>query len=76
MKAVNEQALTLSIERAATDVIRDNSQVAERYRSGHDGSLYELIGLVRRKVHGKSHPDIIAEVLKRQLRGAAPTDAD
>jgi Asp-tRNA(Asn)/Glu-tRNA(Gln) amidotransferase B subunit len=64
---MQEQALDLTLEKAAADVIETFPDPAARYRSGHTGSLHVLVGHVRRKLHGKGDLETIREVLKRQI---------
>lgn len=71
---VKEQGLevvndTGEIEKFVDDVIAENPEPAESYKSGKDSTLNFLVGRVMRQCKGKATPQMVQDIFKKKLRG-------
>lgn len=56
-----------SLDKIAQEVIKENPQSANDYKSGKINALMFLVGQVMRKSNGRANPKIVQEILKRRL---------
>jgi aspartyl-tRNA(Asn)/glutamyl-tRNA(Gln) amidotransferase subunit B len=56
-----------AIESVVDEVIGENSEAAERVRSGNLGTIGFLVGQVMKKTSGQANPQLVNELLKRKL---------
>jgi len=59
---------TRVIERAVSEVLAENPENVERFRSGEERVVNFLMGQVMRKTQGKADPAAVREILARALR--------
>jgi len=62
---------TSELERLARQAIDGNAKSAADYRAGKEAALKYLIGQVMRLSHGKANPQIVQELLKKELAKTA-----
>jgi len=58
-----------ALEAVVDEVIAENAEVAEDYRSGKDKALGRLVGQVMRKTRGQANPQLVNDLLRKKLRG-------
>jgi aspartyl-tRNA(Asn)/glutamyl-tRNA(Gln) amidotransferase subunit B len=56
------------IEKSVVEVLEENPDNVELYRSGEEKVINFLIGQVMQKTQGKASPAIVREILERELR--------
>jgi aspartyl-tRNA(Asn)/glutamyl-tRNA(Gln) amidotransferase subunit B len=57
------------LETAADQVLAENPEMAERYRSGETKVLNFLMGQVMKRTQGKASPPLVRAILARKLEG-------
>lgn len=55
------------IEKAVIEVINENQQQVEKYRNGNDRLFGFFVGQTLKKMGGKANPQIVNEIVKKQL---------
>jgi len=58
-----------ALETVIDEVIAENADVAEDFRSGKDKALGRLVGQVMKKTKGQANPQLVNDLLRRKLRG-------
>jgi aspartyl-tRNA(Asn)/glutamyl-tRNA(Gln) amidotransferase subunit B len=58
-----------ALEGVVDEVIAENADVAEDYRSGKDKALGRLVGQIMRKTKGQANPQLVNDLLRKKLRG-------
>ena len=58
---------TSELEKIAAEVIHSNVQPAADYRAGKEAALKFLVGQVMKATKGRANPQVVNDVLKRQL---------
>jgi len=58
------------LERFAKKAVADNPKSAADYRGGREAALKHLVGQVMRLSRGKANPQIVQELLKKELNGS------
>ncbi|RME75474.1 MAG: Asp-tRNA(Asn)/Glu-tRNA(Gln) amidotransferase subunit GatB [Chloroflexi bacterium] len=56
------------LEQLVRQVIADNPEAVERYRSGQEKVLGFLVGQVMRASRGKANPQLVGDLLKKELQ--------
>ena len=60
---------TGAIQALIDEVIADNPEQAEQYRSGKDKVIGFLVGQVMKKSQGKANPGLVNKLFQEKLRG-------
>jgi len=60
---------TSALEAVIDQVIAENADVAEDYRSGKDKALGRLVGQAMRKTKGQANPTLVNDLFRKRLRG-------
>jgi aspartyl-tRNA(Asn)/glutamyl-tRNA(Gln) amidotransferase subunit B len=58
-----------ALDKVVDEVIAENADVAEDYRSGKDKALGRLVGQVMKKTQGQAKPQLVNDLLRKKLRG-------
>jgi aspartyl-tRNA(Asn)/glutamyl-tRNA(Gln) amidotransferase subunit B len=58
-----------ALDGVVDEVIAENADVAEDYRSGKDKALGRLVGQAMRKTKGQANPQLVNDLLRKKLRG-------
>jgi aspartyl-tRNA(Asn)/glutamyl-tRNA(Gln) amidotransferase subunit B len=61
---------TASLDGVIREVIKENPQSVQSYKSGKTGALMFLVGQAMKKSQGKANPKVVQEILKRRLEDA------
>ena len=56
-----------AIERAVIEVINENQQQVEKYKSGNDRLFGFFVGQTLKKMGGKANPQKVNEIVRKQL---------
>jgi aspartyl-tRNA(Asn)/glutamyl-tRNA(Gln) amidotransferase subunit B len=66
-KALGQVSDASSLEAAADAVIRKFPKEVEQFRSGKEGLINFLIGMVMKETKGKANPQVVTELLRKKL---------
>jgi aspartyl-tRNA(Asn)/glutamyl-tRNA(Gln) amidotransferase subunit B len=58
-----------TLETVIDEVIAENPQLAEQFRSGKEGVINALVGHVMKKTRGSANPSVAQQVLRERLSG-------
>ncbi|MBM3334201.1 Asp-tRNA(Asn)/Glu-tRNA(Gln) amidotransferase subunit GatB, partial [Candidatus Sumerlaeota bacterium] len=58
-----------SLETVIDEVVAENADAADQYRSGKDKALARLVGGVMKKTKGQANPQLVNDLLRQKLRG-------
>jgi len=58
-----------ALDAVVDDIIAENADVAEDYRSGKDKALGRLVGQVMKKTKGQANPQLVNDLIRKKLRG-------
>ncbi|NHO33482.1 Asp-tRNA(Asn)/Glu-tRNA(Gln) amidotransferase subunit GatB [Acetobacter fallax] len=68
-KGLRQVTDTGAIEKAADDVIANNTDKLEQYRGGKDKLFGFFVGQVMKATQGKANPAMVNEILRRKIDG-------
>ena len=68
-KGLSQIADTDELNRIVAKVVAANPKPAGEYREGRDVALKFLIGQVMRESRGKANPQVVEQLLRKQIRG-------
>jgi aspartyl-tRNA(Asn)/glutamyl-tRNA(Gln) amidotransferase subunit B len=66
-KGLEQVSDTDALERVVDEVIAENSEAAEKVRSGNLGTIGFLVGQVMKKTRGQANPQVVNEILRAKL---------
>jgi aspartyl-tRNA(Asn)/glutamyl-tRNA(Gln) amidotransferase subunit B len=68
-KGLKQVTDTGAIEKVVDEIIANNPQQVEQYRSGKDKVFGFFVGQVMKAMQGKANPAQVNELLKEKLKG-------